>query len=115
MTRTARPFVTDNMLRVLRTMAAAEEAEEWEDGELVSDGGRQWWLGLDIVAPRTVERLLACRAVSDRSEGSKVQRLGLNGTGRAIIDDPSVAEAVMAAIRTGGSFDDQGRPLKLPH
>jgi hypothetical protein len=80
--------VTDNMLRVLRAMAAAEEAGEWEDGELVSAGGRQWWLGLDVVAARTVDRLLACRAVSDRSEGAATLRLGLNGTGMAIIAIP---------------------------
>ncbi|WP_327210003.1 hypothetical protein [Rhizobium leguminosarum] len=111
MKKPPRQFVTDNMLRVLRAMAAAEEAEEWEDGELVSDGDRQWWLGLDVVAARTVDRLLACRAVSDRSEGAATLRLGLNGTGRAIIDDPTVAEAIMEAIRKGGSFDDCGRPL----
>lgn len=112
MNRRPRPFVTDNMLRILRTMAAAEEAGEWEDAELVCDRGREWWLGSEIVAARTVDRLLTCLAISDRSDGGSVRRFGLNGTGKAIIEDPSVAEAVMTAMRTGGAFDSRGRPLK---
>lgn len=111
MKKSARAFVTADMLLVLKTMAAAEEAGEWEDAELVSDGGRKWWLGVETVSRRVVERLLQCRAISDRSEERGMYRFALNGTGRAIIDDPSVAEAVMAAMLTGGSFDDRGRPL----
>lgn len=114
MKKLERTFVTADMLRVLRTMSSAEEAEEWEDAELVSVGGRKWWLGFETVSRRVVERLIQCRAISDRSEERGMQRFGINGTGRAIIEDPSVAEAVMAAMLTGGSFDDRGRPLATP-
>jgi hypothetical protein len=114
MTKSSRGFVTDNMLRVLRTMKAAEDAGDWEEAELVRDGGREWWLGYETVAPRTVERLVTCMAVSDRSDEGKVRRLALNGTGKAILEDPLVAEAVMTALRTGGAFDERGRPIVCP-
>ena len=108
-----RPFVTDNMTLALRRMADAEAAELFEDAEIVCSG-RDCWIGDHPVASRTVDRLLTAFAISDVSEGAKTRRYVINGTGRAILADPLVAEEVMKAALTGGAFDAEGKRLSGP-
>jgi hypothetical protein len=105
-----RPKDMEKMLSVLRAMIQAEETGEYEDAEIVCSG-RECWLGLDKVASRTVDRLLGCMAISDISDDRRTQRYVINGTGRAIVEDPSVADAVVEALRRGGAFDERGRPI----
>jgi hypothetical protein len=80
------PYLTKREAEILTRMRDAPE--DSDDGELVFDGGRVAWLGLEHVAPRTVFKLLRLCAISadQFSKGGGVERFTINETGRALLD-----------------------------
>jgi hypothetical protein len=81
------PYLTKREAEILTRMRDAPEGDD--DGELVYDGGRTAWLGLDHVAPRTLFKLLRLCAISAdqfNKGGGGAERFTINDTGRALLD-----------------------------
>lgn len=95
------------LLRLLREMASAEAEERWEDAEIVRDG-RSCWLGCDPVRGRDLDDLVSLTALSNSGEEKGLERFVLNGTGRALMRRPELADAIRSAIRQGGPFTIEG-------
>ncbi len=75
--------------RVLARMLEAEQAEQFDDAELVCDG-RQCWIGLEQTARAVVNELLREVLIRDTSDGGKgAERYTLNEDGRRAAADPS--------------------------
>jgi hypothetical protein len=96
---------------VLKAMAAALDAEDYDEAELVVDG-RSTWLGYEKVPRRVVIELLEVVAIRDISDGGKLQRYVISGTGRAILEDPETAFRVMSALMRGIPVDERGHPIQ---
>lgn len=103
-------MLTERQRKVLSTMIAAEEAEAYDEAEIVCDGA-SCYLGLDRISRRTVEGLLRCVAISMASEPGSLERYVITETGRLIEKDPAVAARVAAAMLSGGAFDAGGNPI----
>lgn len=78
-----------------------------DDGEELVVEGREVWIGYERTTPWTVRALLRVCAISDVSDVKGLERYAINGTGRAIRADPSLAYDVAQMLRTGGSFTIQ--------
>jgi hypothetical protein len=99
--------ISTKALEILRTMVAAEKEGEYEDSEIVVEG-RARWLGVDKVPGKVLDELVRLVAVSEVSEPGSLLRYTVNGTGKAIVGDPSVADRVAKALLGGGAFDERG-------
>lgn len=106
-------MLTARATEMLRQMKAAEEREEWEDAELVCDGF-DCWLGLDKFSRKTVNVLLRCTAITLVSEPGSSERFTISATGRAILEDPTVADRVFKALISRTPCDEFGNPLQTP-
>jgi hypothetical protein len=106
-------FVTKRCLEVLKAMIDAARREEWDEAEIVCEGGT-CWLGVERVSRATVQRLLRCLAVSSASEPGSLERYVVSETGRAIAADPALAEKVWRAVVAGVPVDAKGDPLDTP-
>lgn len=106
-------MLSPRALEILKEMHAAEAREDWEDSEIVCSG-IDCWLGLTRVARRTVTSLVRHMAVSLASEPGSEERYVLSGTGRKILEDPAVADRVLAALLTGQPVDEAGNPIGNP-
>ena len=87
---------------ILKEMAAADSREDYEDAEIVCDGGL-CYLGLRRVHPGSINRLLHMMAISDRSD-SDVRRYCINDTGRAIVRRPAIVQEIMWATAQKKAF-----------
>jgi hypothetical protein len=78
--------LTRRQVEILRAMRDAPEGSD--ESELVYDGGRTAWRGLEHVAPRTLFAFLRMCAISadglGHGEGG-VERYHINETGRTIL------------------------------
>ncbi len=75
--------------RVLARMLEAEQAEQFEDAELVCEG-RQCWVGLEQTSRAVVNELLREVLIRDIGEGGKgAERYTLNEDGRLAAADPT--------------------------
>lgn len=83
-------LITPTVVSVLQEMARAERAEEWEDAEIVQDGG-QVWLGLRRLSVQTVNRLLVLVLVRHTKEGG-CDHYTLNEDGRRVAANPNTNE-----------------------
>ena len=90
-------------LALLRAMDQAELAGNFEDAEIVVDG-RSAFLGLDPVPGKIIIELLSVMSISDRSDGGSLMRYAINGPGRDICADPSLASRIQLAIAEGKPF-----------
>lgn len=87
---------------VLRSLLAAERAEIWDQAEIVCDG-LDCWMGDERISRRTVTRLIRVVALS-LDDGGGAEHYTLNGTGRALAENPALGGDVEAAILRGGAF-----------
>jgi len=70
--------------RVLGMMLAAEEADRYEDAEIIRDG-REVWVGEHRTNNRVLNDLLAGVLVhAEEPMGAKIERFTLNEDGRAV-------------------------------
>ena len=90
------------MLLCLTEMREAEDAENYEDAEIVCEGIR-CWLGDCQVSYSTVQGLLRLVLVSDTSD-SGVHRYTINDTGRGVLLRPELAAEVERVLAAGGAF-----------
>lgn len=95
-------MLSKRALEVLRSLKAAEEAQRWEEAEIVCDG-LDCWMGDQRISRATVNRLLRIVALSFDDNGG-AEHYTLNGTGRALANDPGLVREVEAAISRGGAF-----------
>lgn len=85
---------------VIRMLKAMEVDRDNEDGEAVYERG-QVWVGCITYSPRTLLKAVKLCAVRDVTEGTgSLQRYVINEVGRAIIADPSQANAVSRHLAT---------------
>jgi len=82
--------------------------------EAVLEGGTAW-VGYDHkTSPRTIHRLLRYMALSNVSDDDRgLQRYVINGTGRAYLQRPELADEVLAAVLAGQPFTLQGGQVVL--
>ena len=93
-------------------MKAAESAQNWDDAEIVCDGA-DCWLGDQRISRRTVNSLVRVVALSF-DDGGGAEHFTLNGTGRALADNPTLVRDVEAAIARGGAFSiEDGKVVDL--
>jgi len=103
-------MLTKRQTEILRAMVAAADCGSHESAEIVCENGK-CWLGYGQVSRRTVDGLLSVCAISLASEPGSLERYAVTGTGRLIERDPAVADRVMGALLSGGSFDAGGNPV----
>ncbi|AOG02853.1 hypothetical protein [Bosea sp. RAC05] len=89
-------------IEVLRSLRAAERAQNWEDAEIVCDG-LDCWMGAERISRQTVTRLIRVVALSF-DDGGGAEHYTLNGTGRALAENPALVRDIEAAIARGGAF-----------
>ncbi len=89
-------------IEVLRSLRAAERAENWDQAEIVCDG-LDCWMGDERISRQTVTRLIRVVALS-LDDGGGAEHYTLNGTGRALADNPALVRDIEAAIARGGAF-----------
>lgn len=97
-------------IEVLTTMLAADEAGDHDDAEIVCEG-RSCWLGTERLTRKLVDSLVVHVAVSYVSEPGSLERYVINGTGKQIVRNPSVADSVLKALAGGQASDEAGNPL----
>lgn len=91
-----RKSLTPRALDILDKMLVAEEADDYENAELVNSGG-QVWLGEDRTSRKILDDLLcACVIRAEEEMGSKFERFTLNEDGRAIVAAHRKAKAEAA-------------------
>lgn len=79
-------------------MLEAEEAEDFDEAEIVCEG-RECWLGLGKISRKTVYQLLQLCLISDSGEkGKGVERYVLNEEGRAMARDPLYVPKIVAIL-----------------
>jgi hypothetical protein len=93
-------------------MIAAEKAGDPDDAEIVCEG-RTCWLGCERLSRKLVDSLVLHVAISHVSEPGSLERYTINGTGRKIVEDPSVADRVLAGLFAGEVMDSAGEPLPI--
>lgn len=103
-------MLSKRSMEVLRLMIEAEKREEYEDSEIVCDGGI-CYLGETRISRRTVSDLLRHVALSSASEPGSLERYTVSGTGKKIAEDPAVADRVVAALLAGVNCDESGYPI----
>lgn len=107
-------MITERAREVLEHLVRAEKAEDWDEAEIVCDG-LVCYLGYDTkISRRTVSNLLRHVAISQTSNPGETQRYAINGTGRAILDDPTVADRIVENMMRGIACDHYGRPIPNP-
>jgi DNA repair ATPase RecN len=77
---------------VLEKMKTADDAENYEDAEIIKDGRYAAWLGNENVSAKIIDELICALLIHAEEEmGSKIQRFTINGDGRrALRGDISV-------------------------
>lgn len=95
--------VSPALLRMLRTMADAEDAGNYEDSEAVRDRF-EVWVGDKTFSARTLHKAISLLAVKDVSDGSGVARFVINDIGRAILVNPDVSSDVLKMVYSGTNF-----------
>jgi hypothetical protein len=95
-------MLSKRAIEVLQSLQAAERAENWDHAEIVCDG-IDCWMGDERISRQTVNRLVRVVAVS-LDDGGGAEHYTLNGTGRALAEDPALVGDVEAAILRGGAF-----------
>lgn len=95
---------------VLEEMANEEEAERYDDAEIVCCG-IECWLGSRRISWRTVRALLCCILISEDDEGKGVYRYRINGSGREVLRDESALARIRSAILRRMNFDAGGKPI----
>lgn len=106
-------MLTKRAWEVLRQMDAEEKAGNHEDAEIVCEGF-VCYIGVDRISYRTVTNLLSHCCISlTTDEGSSIARFGLNGTGRAALEDADVPERVRLALVSKAAFDQKGFALTV--
>jgi hypothetical protein len=103
-------MLTKRAIEVLKTMIAAEQADDHDEAEIVCEG-RSCWLGTERLTRKLVDSLVLHVAVSHVSEPGSLERYVINGTGRRIADSPEIANAILKALAGGAAFDEAGNPL----
>jgi hypothetical protein len=97
-------------IEVLKTMIEAEKAGEYDEAEIVCEG-RTCWLGIERLSRKMVDSLVQHVAISHVSEPGSLERYTINGTGRKIAEDPSIADRVVSAILRGEVIDEAGNAV----
>jgi len=89
-------ILTKREIEILTRMRDAPEGSD--ESELVFDGGRVAWLGLDHVATRTLYKFLRLAAISadslERGGGGAIERYHINETGRGLLEGKAPLEAL---------------------
>jgi hypothetical protein len=93
-------------------MRKAELESDFEGAEIVVDG-RATYLGFEPISRRVVTELLCVLAITDRSDGGALIRYSINGLGRDLCDNPSLATEVHAAVTGGAAFTIEGGKLRI--
>ncbi|MBY3157188.1 hypothetical protein HFO56_33225 [Rhizobium laguerreae] len=100
-------------VKVLRTMIEAENAGEYDEAEIVCEG-RTCWLGVERLSRKMINSLVQHVAISHVSEPGSLERYTINGTGRKIAEDPSVADRVLKGLLRGEAMDETGAAINGP-
>ncbi|MFC5505363.1 hypothetical protein [Bosea massiliensis] len=95
-------MLSKRAIEVLQSLLEAERAENWDHAEIVCDG-IDCWMGDERLSRQTVNRLVRVVAVS-LDDGGGADHYTLNGTGRALAENPALVGDVEAAILRGGAF-----------
>ena len=95
--------MTKRALQILRKMAAAYEAENYDDAEIAVDHG-SCWCGLEKISSSTVRQLLQCTAISEDGTVSdeRFHRYAINETGLIVARKPELADEIFCRIVLGG-------------
>lgn len=97
-------LMTPTCRMVLKQMLKAHEAEDWENAEIVQDGG-EVWIGDQRISTRTVDRLLCMLLLRHESSGG-CDHYTLNEEGRKVAADPTYTppsiEELQAAAQAAG-------------
>lgn len=114
--------LTEAQRRVLMKLRDAEDAateaaapNEYPEYEIVCEG-IDCYIGLERTSWAVVYALLRYMAISDVSDGMTCpfRRFQINGTGRAILNDESQIDALLKAIREGGSWTwEDGKLVRI--
>ena len=86
--RTEDPSLSRGAHEVIKRMLAAEQAEDFEDAEIVQDG-RECWQGHYRTSAKVVMELLRSVLLRDCGEEKGVRRYSLNEDGRKACADPT--------------------------
>lgn len=105
-------ILTPRQREVLEKMRAADDAKDYDNAEIVCDGG-ECWLGDEKLSRRTVDELVGMVLLSFDNLGG-AEHYTLNGSARAALDDESVIMRIRAALATGTNVDDRGFPVPAP-
>lgn len=97
-------------IEVLKTMIEAERAGEYDEAEIVCEG-RTCWLGVERLSRKMVDSLVQHVAISYVSEPGSLERYTINGSGRKIAEDPSIADRIVAGLLRGEAMDETGNAL----
>lgn len=104
-------MLTKRAVEVLGLMEREEKAGHHEDAEIVCEGFVSW-LGYEQISYRTVKNLIEHCCISLVSApGDSPRRFTINGTGKAAILDPEVAEKVKLAATIGKSVNHLGEEI----
>lgn len=109
-------FLTPACLRVLAAMNTAELEDRLDEAEIVGDRGT-YYVGLDRISSRTVNRLLECTAIRDAPYNGGTNVYLLNDAGRSILRRHELAEELRNAYLQGKPFtivDDKIQLMDQP-
>lgn len=96
-------MLTKRQLEIMQQMADAEDRDELEDMEIVSEG-IECWLGDHRTSWKTLQALIDHTVVSCDDLGGVLRRWTLNGCGRMILKHPEKSDELWLRLRTGKPF-----------
>lgn len=94
--------MTPALTRMLRAMADAEAAGEWENAEVLADG-LDVWVGDERYSRATLNAALRRVALRDVSDTKGAQRFALNSVGHMLLAAPDQEAAILQALSDGVS------------
>lgn len=103
--------LTTTQRELLKEMASAEDAENYEDAEIVCQG-IECWIASRRVSWRTVKALLCCVLISEEGDHG-VYRYTINGSGREVLKDDGALARIREALLSGSAVGSDGRPIDV--
>jgi hypothetical protein len=90
-------WLTKALDTILREMIAAEDREDFEEAEIVCDGGL-CYVGDRRIHKGSVYRLLQLMAIKDVSDTKGCERYRVNDMGRSIVRRPAIIQELARAL-----------------
>lgn len=92
--------MTPALHRMLTALAAAEDAEDYDNADILVEG-RQVYVGCTPFSTRTLNEAFNLLAISDSGEeGKGCRRYKINSTGRLLLRAPDQEAVLLALIQS---------------